>query len=132
MLIVIIMCRTLTLTRSFHAPQSGSRHEAGKENSLHQTLHADGVCDSVRNKETSPVDTDGEQGSVGEPSGILKSEACVQGIEFLQNLKNPSSLQPVSLPLQLKLFARIPVVISARLFGQTGKPSETFAHLLIK
>ena len=65
-------------------------------------------------------------------AATLQSEPCLQGIEFVQNLKNPGNLQPVCLPLQLKLFARIPVVVSARLFGQTGKPSETFAQLLIK
>lgn len=65
-------------------------------------------------------------------SAGLEAEPCMQGIEFLQNLKNLNNLQPVLLPLQLKLFTRIPVVISARLFGQTGKPSETFAQLLVK
>lgn len=86
--------------------------------------------------------TGAEASSISNSSGLdecdtstsagLESEPCMQGIEFLQNLKNPSNLQPVSLPLQLKLFARIPVVVSARLFGQTGEPSETFVHMLVK
>lgn len=57
---------------------------------------------------------------------------CLNGLEFLENLRNPENLQPVALPLELKLFSRVPVVVSARLFGQTGMPSEAFARLLIK
>ena len=57
--------------------------------------------------------------------------SCLNGLEFLENLKNPENLQPSALPLELGLFSRIPVVVSARLFGQTGMPSETFARLLI-
>lgn len=62
---------------------------------------------------------------------VLMSQPCLKNVEFLENLRNPRNLQPLSLPVQLKLFTRIPVVISARLFGQTGKPSEVFARLLI-
>lgn len=87
-------------------------------------------CDSKQKAQQTEMDNGDE--SNGTASASLMSEPCLQGIEFLQKLKNPDNLQPVSLPLQLKLFARIPVVVSARLFGQTGKPSETFAHLLIK
>ena len=65
-------------------------------------------------------------------AGHLTSEECLNGIEFLDNLKNAGNLQPAALPLQLKLFSRIPIVVSARLFGQTGMPSETFARLFIK
>lgn len=61
----------------------------------------------------------------------LASQPCLQNVEFLGNLRNPKNLQPVSLPLQLKLFSRVPVVMSARLFGQTGKPSEIYARLLV-
>lgn len=81
---------------------------------------------------SSPLNRSGLEECDTSTSASLESEPCMQGIEFLQNLKNPSDLQPVSLPLQLKLFARVPVVISARLFGQTGKPSETFVHMLVK
>lgn len=83
-------------------------------------------------KASSPLNSSGLEECDASTSAGLESEPCMQGIEFLQNLKNPSDLQPVSLPLQLKLFARVPVVISARLFGQTGKPSETFVHMLVK
>jgi len=81
---------------------------------------------------SSSLDSSGLDECDTSTSASLESEPCMQGIEFLQNLKNPSNLHPVSLPLQLKLFARVPVVISARLFGQTGKPSETFVHMLVK
>ncbi len=85
-------------------------------------------------KASSPLNSSGLEECDASTSAGLESEpqGCMQGIEFLQNLKNPSDLQPVSLPLQLKLFARVPVVISARLFGQTGKPSETFVHMLVR
>ena len=79
----------------------------------------------------SPLGSSGPAECDASMSAGLEAEPCMQGIEFLQNIKNPNNLQPVLLPLQLKLFARIPVVISARLFGQTGKPSETFAQLLV-
>ena len=65
-------------------------------------------------------------------SASLDSWSCLSGLEFLENLKNSENLQPLALPLELKLFSRVPVVVSARLFGQTGMPSETFARLLIK
>lgn len=78
-----------------------------------------------------PLGSSGPAEHDASTSAGLEAEPCMQGIEFLQNLKNPNDLQPVLLPLQLKLFTRIPVVVSARLFGQTGKPSETFAQLLV-
>ena len=126
-------------------PERGSRHQAGKENSMHQSPESSNgpaVDPSFSKSDSRPKGTGAEASSLLNSSGLdkcdtsmsasLESEPCMQGIEFLQNLKNPSNLQPVSLPLQLKLFARVPVVISARLFGQTGKPSETFVHMLVK
>lgn len=65
-------------------------------------------------------------------SASPESWPCLRGLEFLENLRDPDNLQPVALPLEMKLFSRVPVVVSARLFGQTGMPSETFARLLIK
>lgn len=72
-----------------------------------------------------------ESASLQEAQSSLALQPCLKNVEFMQSLRNPRNLQPVSLPVQLKLFSRIPVVVSARLFGQTGKPSEIFARLLV-
>ena len=92
------------------------------------------AASASKDVDAADIHDDGAGAVQGSPSvsAKLAEEPCMQGIEFSHNLKNPDNLQPVSLPLQLKLFARIPVVVSARLFGQTGKPSETFAQLLVK
>ncbi len=138
--------RLLTLTHVNQMPERGNRHHPGKENSIQQSSESSGgpaVIDASFTKSdsrprgtgaeaSSPLNSSGQEECDASTSASLESEPCMQGIEFLQNLKNPSDLQPVSLPLQLKLFARVPVVISARLFGQTGKPSETFVHMLVK
>lgn len=138
--------KSLTLTRLHQTPQRDHRHQAGKENSTQQHPESNvgpAVIDPSLSKSDSrhrgtgaeasnPLNSSGPEECDASTSAGPESEPCMQGIEFLQNLKNPSNLQPVSLPLQLKLFARIPVVISARLFGQTGKPSETFVHMLVK
>ena len=78
-----------------------------------------------------PHSSNTENDSAQPVQSRLTSQACFRNVEFLENLRNPRDLQPVSLPLQLKLFSRIPVVMSARLFGQTGKPSEIYARLLV-
>ena len=79
-----------------------------------------------------PHNSDTQNGASAQPvHPSLRSQACLKNVEFLENLRNPRNLQPVSLPVQLKLFSRIPVVMSARLFGQTGKPSEIYARLLV-
>lgn len=133
------------LSRADNAASRGSKHQAGNRDSLQQTSdstpssshqnstgagtaqrdvqlqHAEGVG-------TSQVDAGKHDAAA---SASPHSWSCLNGLEFLDNLKNPKNLQPAALPLELKLFSRIPVVVSARLFGQTGMPSETFARLLL-
>ena len=141
-----VLCRLLTLARSFptSSPFQAAQHN-GHQPSLMGTIaqaNSSGATSQIfatsANQDSNGANTsstghqaDAVQGS-SSAAGRLEDEACMQGIKFVQNLRNPSSLQPASLPLQLKLFVRIPVVVSARLFGQTGKPSETFAQLLVK
>lgn len=146
------ICRQLALTRADQTPSRAGRHHQGRSNSLQQSAEAsDTPTDPDSSLKVDSSDTPNAQagGSAHQPgisgtsslesqdcganaAGDLASEECLKGIEFLDNLKNASNLQPVALPLQLKLFSRIPVVVSARLFGQTGMPSETFARLFVK
>ena len=140
------------LTAADQTALRGGRFPAGKQHSLQQTsqdsqIHTDShdmpstsnqhsgdltavqVKDAAHHAETGYPESEIRNDTT---AGNLALEPCLKGIEFVENLKNPSNLQPVALPLQLKLFSRIPVVVSARLFGQTGMPSDTFARFLIR
>ena len=133
-------CRQLLLHRADQAPSKGGRHQAGNRDSLsdstssssHQsgtaTAQRDGSVQQAKDVSTSHADANKENKAV---SASPDSWSCLHGLEFLDNLTNPENLQPLALPLEFKLFSRVPVVVSARLFGQTGMPSETFARLLI-
>lgn len=63
--------------------------------------------------------------------------AALEGIENAESLKlgggdgDSSGVVPATLPLQLSMFDRVPIVVSARQFGTTGRPSEPFARLLL-
>lgn len=137
-------CRQLLLSHADRKPSKGGRHHAGNRNSLQQT--SDSTPSSSHQNSTATPQRDGglqqqtedvERDHVGAGTHDVASASscdswpCLKGLEFLENLKNPQNLQPLTLPLELKLFSRVPVVVSARLFGQTGMPSETFARLLI-
>ena len=141
-----VLCRLLSLARSqptnspFQAHQSNGQQPSltGPSTQANSSDATSQAFAASANQDRNAANTSSTEDKAVATSGSssvavrLEDEACMQGIEFVQNLKNPSNLQPASLPLQLKLFARIPVVVSARLFGQTGKPSETFAQLLVK
>ena len=58
--------------------------------------------------------------------------AALQDIEHADELDLSGSVQPVALPLRVSMFDRVPVVVSARQFGTTGRPSEPFARLLLR
>ena len=139
-------CRQLLLSPADQAPSRGSRPQAGRRNSLQQTADSAPSSSNQESVATSAAQVNGivnhaevtgtshaqnEELNVGS-SASYDSWACLSGLEYLENLRNPDKLQPVALPLELKLFSRVPVVVSARLFGQTGMPSEAFARLLIK
>jgi hypothetical protein len=57
----------------------------------------------------------------------------LRGIANAEALRVPSgaAARPVQLPLQLRMFSRVPVVVSARLHGSSGKPAEPFARLYL-
>ena len=55
----------------------------------------------------------------------------IKGINNLERLRNERSLQPVTLPLQLRMFSRVPVIISAQQFQAEGKPNVPFGRLYI-
>ena len=40
-------------------------------------------------------------------------------------------VRAVALPLQLRMFSRVPVLVSARQHGASGRPSEPFARLYL-
>lgn len=136
-------CRQLLLSRADHTLSRGGRRQADKSNSLQQT--SDSTLSSSHQNSTgsATAQRDGKQAEGAGTSqvgagkhDVAASESphswsCLDGLEFLENVKNSENLQPAALPLELKLFSRIPVVVSARLFGQTGMPSETFARLLV-
>ena len=136
-------CRQLLLSPADQKPSGGGRHQAGNRNSLQQTSdsmsrssHQNSTAITQRGanvqqaKDISTSHADAGEQDKAVPA-TLDSWSCLHGLEFLENLTNPENLQPLALPLELKLFTRVPVVVSARLFGQTGMPSETFARLLI-
>ena len=54
-----------------------------------------------------------------------------KGINNLEHLKNAKGLQPVTMPLQLKMFSRVPVIVSAQQFQTEGKPNAPFGRLYI-
>lgn len=137
-------CRQLLLSHADRTPSKGGRHSAASGNSLQQTSdstpsssHQSSIATAQRNGNLQQQTEDVNRSSVGAGKhDVAKPSAydawsCLKGLEFVENLKNPQNLQPLTLPLELKLFSRVPVVVSARLFGQTGMPSETFARLLI-
>ena len=55
----------------------------------------------------------------------------VRGINNLDCLRNERSLQPVTLPLQLRMFSRVPVIVSAQQYQAVGKPNAPFGRLYI-
>lgn len=134
------VCRLLTLTRaqplqSHGQPQPGQtsiQQQADSVQNHHPEIGPSEDCSLIDGVDVASVHNEAASAVVASAASQLETWPCMQGIEFLHNLRNPSGLQPALLPMQLKLFARTPVVVSARLFGQTGKPSETFAHLLVK
>ena len=54
-----------------------------------------------------------------------------KGIANLDRLRNEKSLQPVTLPLQLRMFSRVPVIISAQQYQADGKPNAPYGRLYI-
>ena len=54
-----------------------------------------------------------------------------KGITNLERLRNERNLQPVMLPLKLRMFSRVPVIISAQQFQTDGKPNAPFGRLYI-
>ena len=70
-----------------------------------------------------------QSGGASETQQML---SCLEGLEFPEALTNPSHLKPVSLPLSLKMFDKVPLVLSAKLFGQTGQPSAVHARIYIE
>ena len=68
-------------------------------------------------------------GPAGSPAAC---PAALQGIEHADALDLTGSVQPVALPLRISMFDRLPVVVSARQFGTTGRPSEPFARFLLR
>lgn len=126
---LVALCRQITFTKTAAGPHI--RHPVnGYLTAPDAETHTE-----ARGQAPTPADQDSSvQSQQARPEASHSSLAlqpCLRKVEFLENLRNPRNLQPVSLPLQLKLFSRIPVVMSARLFGQTGKPSEIYARLLL-
>ena len=78
-----------------------------------------------------PGDVPSQQQSGG-ASETQQMLPCLDGLEFPQALTNPSHIKPVSLPLSLKMFDKVPLVLSAKLFGQTGQPSAVHARIYIE
>ena len=68
------------------------------------------------------------------PANFDQSQPNAQvtkGINNLEHLKNAKGLQPVTMPLQLKMFSRVPVIVSAQQFQTDGKPNAPFGRLYI-
>ncbi len=71
------------------------------------------------------------RGLAGEPAA---HPAALEGIENVHTLDpaGAGGAAPAALPLRLSMFDRVPVVVSARQYGTTGRPSEPFARLLLR
>ncbi len=67
----------------------------------------------------------------GEP---VARPAALEGMENAHtlDLTAVAGVAPAALPLRLSMFDRVPVVVSARQYGTTGRPSEPFARLLLR
>lgn len=70
---------------------------------------------------------EGNAGSAGDSS---LPAPCLAAISNSENLHNPGSIQPVSLPLEVKAFTKLPVVVSAKSSG-VAKPLVAFAMLFL-
>ena len=146
------VCRQLPLTHAEKMPSNSGMQRAGRQSSLQATPASASKLGNITGKadlKPPSTDTAATQDAAAVPNAVTNYavqdtaecsastsqkpyHVCLRGIEFLDNLKNTEDLQPVALPLQLKLFARDPFVVSSRVLGHTGMPSETFAHLLLR
>lgn len=54
--------------------------------------------------------------------------SCLSAIQNANNLVNTGRLEPVTLPLEIKAFTKLPVLVSAK-SGAFGKPLASYAVL---
>jgi hypothetical protein len=54
------------------------------------------------------------------------------GMDRTAPLRNPLDVQPASLPLELELFNRVPIVLTARFFAESAKPTRAHARLYLQ
>jgi hypothetical protein len=69
-----------------------------------------------------------------EPGSYKTSQPHVhvtKDIKNLEHLRNERNLQPVTLPIKLRMFSQVPVIISAQQFQTDGKPNAPFGRLYI-
>ncbi len=85
--------------------------------------------------------------NAAEPAPAAATDAATPGTaaqqphpEVLHGIDNIGALRiaeasgaprPARLPLRLRVFARVPLVVSARLHGASGKPTELFGRLYL-
>jgi hypothetical protein len=56
--------------------------------------------------------------------------ACMADIQNASNLLTTEGLQPLTFPLEIKAFTKLPVVVSAQSYGP-GKPLSAFGVLYL-
>ena len=66
------------------------------------------------------------QGDVAEADG---GPPCLAAISNADKLQNRDSLQPLSLPLEIRAFSKLPVIVCAKSPGQCKAPSQLCAAL---
>ena len=116
---LVLPCRMLTLTSGTQASTIVDESIAGSQ------VNTEPCTEPMPNTVADTIPSDSQQAVVAPHPAVL------QNIEFVQNLENPNNVQPAALPLRLKMFDKVPVLLSARMFGQTGKPSEVYARLYL-
>jgi hypothetical protein len=61
--------------------------------------------------------------------GVDVTAKMLEGLP--SEIRNPSDIQPVPLPLEVQMFTRMPIVLTARFFAETAKPTRPCARLYI-
>lgn len=67
----------------------------------------------------------------GDPGQQQPHPAVVRDIDNFAAATGADATRPAALPLQLRMFDRVPVLVSARQHGASGKPAEPFARLYL-
>ncbi|KAK9829114.1 hypothetical protein WJX72_003965 [[Myrmecia] bisecta] len=116
---------TGTTTAAADGPAKASEPAASATGPATSAEGATTAADAV-SQPSQALDTTAVAAALALPNWVL------EGVPNADKMANPKGLQPLALPLQLRPFDRVPLLVSSRQFGNSGRPSEVFARLYIK